>query len=1076
MHGTHTTRCCAVGMAMLLVASGSPTQQGVQLPLTQQQVAAAEQSAGVRPLTIPTESIPSAYQGMPYHSSVMAAGGVGPYTMALSGDLPPGVTFDPGYNVITLAGVPTSTGTFNSQITVTDAYGARVTQSYTLDVLPVSNITPSPALISDPEATHISDADLVLPAAFINIGEAVHITDAIMKDSVLIPEPEAVHINDQTTVILGAQIPEPEAVHVTDSIYIQKQVGILPATTPAGIYNQAYSQTFTAVGNTGNAIITSSGTLPTGMSFGAPGPSVSLTGTPTQFGTFTFSLNATDTVSTTTINYTLNIAGPTPQTITVGTLPTPTYGGAPFSVSATSDSGLPVTITYLSGPATGSGGGPYTITGAGTVYFQATQTGNATYAVATPVNFSVAIAPAGQNITIGALPTPTFGGAPFSVSATSDSGLPVTITYISGPATGSGSGPYTATGGGTVNFQATQPGNGNYSAATPVNFSVTIGAIPQTITIGALPTPAYGGAPFSLSASSTSNLPVTITYISGPATGSGVGPYTATGGGTVNFQATQAGNASYSAATPVNFSVTITATTQTITIGTLPTPTFGGAPFSVSATSDSGLPVTITYVSGPATGSGSGPYTITGGGTVNFQATQAGNSNYNAATPVNFSVTIAPENQNITVGTLPAPTYGGAPFNVSATSDSGLPVTVTYISGPATGSGSGPYTITGGGTVNFQATQTGNGNYNAATPVNFSVAIAPANQSITVGALPTPIFGGAPFSVSATSNSGLPVTISYVSGPATGSGSGPYTLTSGTGVINFQATQTGNTNYNAATPVNFSVNIGKQGTVTSVSVNPAIVTPVQSVQLTATVVAALSGTPMGMVTFFDNNVQLGSPVPVSGGQAQISVVLLSGAQSITATYSGDGNFLSSSSTASAATTVSVAPLDFTVNPLTSLNLSVIPGTSGSFAFNVTPPYVLYPGAVSFSLTGLPSGATYTVTPSSIAANGGPQNVTVSIFIPVAVVRNSPPSRPGAAPLAMAMLLPLLAMAGLRHRRRWLGALLLIVGIFAVGALSGCGTATNGNGFFDQTPKTYPVVVTITSGSVQHTLNVSLQVQ
>jgi hypothetical protein len=68
------------------------------------------------------------------------------------------------------------------------------------------------------------------------------------------------------------------------------------------------------------------------------------------------------------------------------------------------------------------------------------------------------------------------------------------------------------------------------------------------------------------------------------------------------------------------------------------------------------------------------------------------------------------------------------------------------------------------------------------------------------------------------------------------------------------------------------------------------------------------------------------------------------------------------------------------------------------------------------------------------------------------------------------------MAGLRHRRRWLGALLLIVGIFAVGALSGCGTATNGNGFFDQTPKTYPVVVTITSGSVQHTLNVSLQVQ
>jgi hypothetical protein len=294
--------------------------------------------------------------------------------------------------------------------------------------------------------------------------------------------------------------------------------------------------------------------------------------------------------------------------------------------------------------------------------------------------------------------------------------------------------------------------------------------------------------------------------------------------------------------------------------------------------------------------------------------------------------------------------------------------------------------------------------------------------------------------------------------------------------VNFQATQTGNTNYNAATPVNFSVTITKQGSVTTVSVNPTIATPVQSVQLTATVVAAQSGTPTGTVTFFDNNVQIGSPVGVSGGKAQLTTVLLSGAQSITATYSGDGNFLASASTASAATTVSVAALDFTVTPLTSLNLSVIPGSTGSFAFNLTPLYNIYPGAVSFSVTGLPPGATYTITPSSIAANGGPQNVTVSILTLAAVARNSPPRQPGAAPLVLALMFPLLALAGLRHRRRWLGTLVLIVGIFAVNALSGCGSATTGNGFFGQAPKTYPVVVTITSGNVQHTLNVTLQVQ
>ena len=287
-----------------------------------------------------------------------------------------------------------------------------------------------------------------------------------------------------------------------------------------------------------------------------------------------------------------------------------------------------------------------------------------------------------------------------------------------------------------MNFTATQTGNANYAAATPVNFSVNVSAASQIITVGALPTPVYGGAPFSVSASSNSGLPVTISPFSGPASGSGNGPYTITGAGTVDFQATQTGNANYSAATPVNFSVTIAQAPQIITVGALPTPTFGGAPFSVNATSNSGLPVTITYVSGPATGSGNGPYTATGTGMVNFQATQAGSANYLTATPVNFSVNVTASTQVITIGTLPTPTYGGAPFNVSANSSSGLPVTITYVSGPATGSGNGPYTATGGGTVNFQATQTGNINYSAATPVNFSVTIAPAVPTLAFAAIP----------------------------------------------------------------------------------------------------------------------------------------------------------------------------------------------------------------------------------------------------------------------------------------------------------------------------------------------------
>ena len=1076
---------------MLCGTSGAPTQKAAPVPPTQQQALTVAQYQGILPLAMPTAGLPPAYQGMLFRSSIMLQGGVGPYKVIVDGDLPPGVTYQPGLNVVTFSGIPSSAGTYNSQITLIDADGAQVSHPYTFEVRPISNITPSPAVIADPEAFHITDVTSVFFPAVINVPETFHITDGMNDFSsarIADPEafhitdkttvflavqyglPEAFHINDSTSVVLGAQVAVPEAFHIHDAIAIQTSVGILPSTTPPGNVNVAYSQAFTAAGNTGPATLTPTGTLPNGMSFTGSGATITLSGTPTVAGTFPFTIKAQDTISSGTTSYSLYIAGAS-QTITIGTLPTPVYGGAPFSVSATATSGLPVTITELSGPATGSGNGPYTATAGGVVNFQATQSGNTTYSPATPVNFSVTVAPTTQAITIGTLPTPVYGGAPFSVSATSTSGLPVTITELSGPATGSGNGPYTATGSGNVNFQATQAGNASYTAATPVNFSVNISPASQAITIGTLPTPVFGGAPFSVSATSTSGLPVTITEISGPATGSGNGPYTATGAGTVNFQATQAGNSYYAAATPVNFSINIGVEAQTITIGILPTPTYGSA-FGVSATSTSGLPVTITEISGPATGSGNGPYTPTGTGTVNFQATQAGNTNFAAAAPVNFSVNIGAATQSITIGTLPTPTYGST-FSVSATATSGLPVTITEISGPATGSGNGPYTATGTGSVNFQATQAGNANYSAATPVNFSVNIGPATQTITIGTLPTPTYGGAPFTVSATSTSGLAVTITQLNGPATGTGNGPYTAT-GAGTVNFQATQVGSSNYTAATPVNFSVAVGKQSSITTISASPLSVTPVQNVTLTAKVAAAVTGSPTGTVTFYDNSVQIGSPVAIAGGQAQLITTLLSGSQVISATYSGDTNFITSSSTSNP--TVSVAALDFTMTPLSPVSLNVVPGAAAVVSFNVTPLYAIYPGPVTFSVSGLPSGATYTVNPTTVPATGGPQTVVVTIQTAPALVKNSTPFARRSAPIALALFFPLLALGTLRRRRRWIGLLLFAMALFTGSALIGCGNATVGNGFFGQSPQNYTGVITATSGTVQHTVNVTLNVQ
>jgi len=73
-----------------------------------------------------------------------------------------------------------------------------------------------------------------------------------------------------------------------------------------------------------------------------------------------------------------------------------------------------------------------------------------------------------------------------------------------------------------------------------------------------------------------------------------------------------------------------TKTNQTIAFNPIPIHTYGDAPFTLSATASSGLPVTFTIASGPATVSGS-TLTIAGAGTVIVDATQAGNANYNPA-------------------------------------------------------------------------------------------------------------------------------------------------------------------------------------------------------------------------------------------------------------------------------------------------------------------------------------------------------------------------------------------------------------------------------------------------------------
>jgi hypothetical protein len=140
--------------------------------------------------------------------------------------------------------------------------------------------------------------------------------------------------------------------------------------------------------------------------------------------------------------------------------------------------------------------------------------------------------------------------------------------------------------------------------------------------------------------------------------------------------------------------------------------------------------------------------------------------------------------QTITFSPLANQTFGAAPFNISATSSSGLAATFAA-AGQCSVAGS-TVTITGGGSCSITASQPGNADYNAATPVtrSFNIACFPAQM---VFALP----GNGPV---------LPATLTFgeqqpvAGGGCTGSFTltttiGPSTVTAGTG--SFTATTAG---------------------------------------------------------------------------------------------------------------------------------------------------------------------------------------------------------------------------------------------------------------------------------------------
>jgi len=247
---------------------------------------------------------------------------------------------------------------------------------------------------------------------------------------------------------------------------------------------------------------------------------------------------------------------------------------------------------------------------------------------------------ADQTLGFNSLPTKTFGDANFVLTATTSSGLVPTFTSSDPSIVLINGNVASILRAGTATITASQPGNGDFNAAISVDQSLTINKGNQTITFNPLPSKKFGEADFSLSATTSSILPITF-QSSDPSiasiTGATVSVHKA---GVVTITASSAGDANYNVAADVSQLLTISKADQTITFNSLEPVTQDAPPFLLAASSDSNLPITYSSDNASVATILGNMVTIIGGGSTNIIASQEGNENYNAAVSVSRQLTV----------------------------------------------------------------------------------------------------------------------------------------------------------------------------------------------------------------------------------------------------------------------------------------------------------------------------------------------------------------------------------------------------------------------------------------------------
>ncbi len=750
----------------------------------------------------------------------------------------------------------------------------------------------------------------------------------------------------------------------------------------------------------------------------------------------------------------------TADTLSVAGLP----GGATGTVTFTSGgTTLCTAILPIASCATAAALAP------GTYPVTATYSGDSNHIGATATGASFAVTKADTAMTESASP-PSIGYG--SQDTLSVAGLPGdatgTVTFASGGSTlCTAALPLTSCQtattlpAGTYNVTATYSGDVDYNGTTATGASFTVTKANPTFTESAAPASVPYGTADTLSVTGLpGDATGTVTFTSGGSTlctvtlptvscttstslDPGTYDVTAAYSGDSNYQGASATGASF-AVTKGDASMTESAAPASITYGAQDTLSVAGLPGAASGTvtftsggstlCTATLPVTSCQTS---TSLAPGTYVVT--------ATYPGDSDFNGATATGATFTVTKANTSISESASPATiAYGTQDTLLVAGLAGDATGTVTFTSGgstlctatlPATSCQTSASLTPG--TYNVTAVYSGDSNYNGATATGASFTVTRAAPSMLESAAPATIAYGAQDTLSAT---GLPGgatgTLIFTSGtttlciatlPATSCQTSP-TLSAGT--YGVTATYSGDSDYTGGTATGASFTVTKADPGMTESASPASIVFGTSDTLSD---AGLPGSATGTVTFRSGSTTL-CVATLPATSCLTSASLSPAIYAVTASYSGDANHSAAVATgaqftvikANTSITVKVAPSEITVGSSVTLSVSGLPaGASGTVTFttgNTVLCTATLPATTCTATINLPPG-TYPVQ----ATYAGDDNYNGSTAVGS--------GRDGVLSVVAAVTIPTTGI-GLDARKTVLGAFLVMAGTYLLAVVRG----------------------------------------